>query len=118
VRPTTYLKTNVTSVEGEPPGADAADVSATREIAMKYITVWTIRAENMKAAIKRFQEGDPKIPGVKMTRFHELGTGHGFSLIESDDPVAVAKLGTAWSDLVDQKTVAVIEDAQVATYLK
>jgi hypothetical protein len=105
-------------VEGEPPGADAADVSATREITMKYITVWTIRAENMKAAIKRFQEGDPKIPGVKMTRFHELGTGHGFSLIESDDPVAVAKLGTAWSDLVDQKTVAVIEDAQVATYLK
>jgi hypothetical protein len=105
-------------VDGEPPGADAADVSAAREKTMKYITVWTIRPENMKAAIKRFQEGEPKIPGVKMTRFHELGTGRGFSLVESDDPVAVARLGNAWSDLVDQKTVAVIEDAQVVASLK
>lgn len=85
---------------------------------MKYITVWSIRPENMKAVVKRFQEGDPKIPGVKMTRFHEMGTGRGFSLVESDDPVAVSKLALAWADLVDQKTIAVVGDAEVAAALK
>jgi len=84
---------------------------------MKYITVWSIRPENMKAAIKRFKEAEPKIPGVKMTRFHEMGTGRGFSITESDDPVAVAKFALAWADLVDQKTVAVVDDAEVAKAL-
>jgi len=84
---------------------------------MKYMTVWTIRPENMKAAIKRFKQADPKVKGVKVTRFHELGTGRGFTLVESDDPVAVSKLAAAWSDLVDQKTVAVVEDAEAAAAL-
>jgi hypothetical protein len=84
---------------------------------MKYMTVWSIRPENMTAVIKRFKEADPKIPGVKMTRFHEMGTGRGFSITESDDPVAVARFAMAWSDLVDQKTVAVVEDADIAKAL-
>ena len=85
---------------------------------MKYITVWSIRPENMKAVIKRFQEGDPKIPGVKMSRFHAMGTGRGLSLVESDDPVAVSRLANAWSDLVDQKTVAVVSDEEIAAALR
>jgi hypothetical protein len=85
---------------------------------MKYITTWTIRPENFAAVVKRFKEADPKIPGVKMTRFHEMGTGRGFSLTESDDPVAVAKMASAWADLVDQKTVAVLGDADIAAALK
>jgi Protein of unknown function (DUF3303) len=85
---------------------------------MKYITLWNIRPENMKAVIKRFQEDDPKIQGVKMTRFHAMGTGRGFSLVESDDPVAVSRLASAWSDLVDQKTVAVVGDEEIAAALK
>jgi len=85
---------------------------------MKYITTWSIRPEHMKAVIKRFQEADTKIPGVTMTRFHAMGTGRGFSLVESDDPVAVARLASAWSDLVDQQTVAVVGDAEIAAALK
>jgi hypothetical protein len=85
---------------------------------MKYITVWSIRPENMKAVIKRLQEGDPKTPGVKMTRFHAMGTGRGFSLVESDDPVAVSRLASAWSDLVDQTTVAVVGDEEIAAALR
>jgi hypothetical protein len=85
---------------------------------MKYITVWSIRPENMKAVIKRFQESDPKIPGVKMTRFHAMGTGRGFSLVESDDPVAISRLASAWSDLVDQETVAVVGDEEIAAALR
>jgi hypothetical protein len=52
-----------------------------------------------------------------MTRFHEMGTGRGFSIVESDDPIAVAKMALAWADLVDQKTVAVVEDADIAKAL-
>ena len=85
---------------------------------MKYITVWSIQPENMKAVIKRLQEGDPKTPGVKMTRFHAMGTGRGFSLVESDDPVAVSRLASAWSDLVDQTTVAVVGDEEIAAALR
>jgi len=84
---------------------------------VKYVTTWTIRAENYNAVIKRFKEADPKFPGVKMTRFHEMGTGRGFSIVESDDPIAVAKMALAWADLVDQKTVAVVEDADIAKAL-
>jgi hypothetical protein len=85
---------------------------------MKYMTIWSIRPENMQAVIKRFKEADPKVAGVKVTRFHEMGTGRGFTLTESDDPVAVAKFALAWSDLVEQETVAVVDDAQVAEALK
>ena len=85
---------------------------------MKYITTWSIKPENMKAVIKRFQEADTKIPGVTMTRFHAMGTGRGFSLVESDDPVAVSRLASFWSDLVDQQTVAVVGDAEIAAALK
>jgi hypothetical protein len=53
-----------------------------------------------------------------MTRFHEMGTGRGFSLVESDDPVAVSRMALAWADLVDQKTVAVLSDAEIAAALK
>ena len=35
-----------------------------------------------------------------------------------DDPVAVSKLAVAWADLVDQRTVAVVEDAQIAAALQ
>jgi len=87
-------------------------------VAKKCLTVWRIRPENMKAAIKRFQEADPQIPGVKLTRFHVMGTGRGFSLTESSDPVAVSRLASAWSDLVEQETVAVVEDAETAAALE
>ena len=62
---------------------------------MKYITTWSIKPENMKAVIKRFQDADTKIPGVTMTRFHAMGTGRGFST-----------------------TVAVVGDAEIAAALK
>ena len=55
---------------------------------MKYMVTFHIRPENIKAAIKRFMDGEP------------------------------SRLAVAWSDLVDQKTVAVVEDAQIAEALR
>ena len=86
---------------------------------MKYMNVWSIRPENSEATIKRFKEADPTVPGVKVIgRWHEMSTGHGFTLLESDDPVAVAKLTRAWGDVVEQKIVPVIDDAQAAAALQ
>jgi hypothetical protein len=86
---------------------------------MKYISVWTIRPENMKAARERFLKGDVQIPGFKLvTRWHSTGDGWGVNLIETDDPVALAKYGNYWNDLIDIKTAPAVDDAQAAAALK
>lgn len=85
---------------------------------MKYMTVWTIRPENMKASIKRFLEESPQTPGVKIiSRMHVLGSGTGFTLWESDDPLAATKEGLAWSDLIDLEVHPVVDDATIAKAL-
>jgi len=85
---------------------------------MRYMTAWTIRPENMKACIKRFMEENPQTPGVKIiSRMHVLGAGMGFTLWESDDPLAAAKEGLLWSDLIDLKVYPVVDDATIAKAL-
>jgi len=85
---------------------------------MKYMTTWTIRPENMKATINRFMTDNPQTPGAKIiARWHVLGTGMGFTLWESDDPLAAAKEGLSWSDLVDLKVYPVVDDATIAKAL-
>ena len=86
---------------------------------MKYMITFTIRAENAKAAIQRFKEtgGSPPAGVTLVGRWHEMGTGRGFALLESDDPVAVSKMLVGWSDLTDQTTVPVVDDAQIAAAL-
>lgn len=85
---------------------------------MKYLTAWTIRPENMKAVIERFLEDNPQTSGVKfLYRMHVLGTGMGFTLWETDDPLAASKEALAWSDLVDLKVYPVVDDATIAKAL-
>ena len=85
---------------------------------MKYMTAWTIRPEHMKACIKRFTEENPQTQGVKIiSRMHVLGTGMGFTLWESDDPLAASREGLQWSDLIDLKVYPVVDDATIAKAL-
>jgi hypothetical protein len=86
---------------------------------MKYMTVWSIAPENIKASIKRFKEADPKPgSGVKLlNRWHEVGTGKGYALFEVDDYVELSRFLFAWADLVDQKVVPVVEDEEIAKAL-
>jgi hypothetical protein len=46
-----------------------------------------------------------------------MATGKGYELFETDDPVALSKYLNAWSDLVDQKVVPVVDDDEVAKAL-
>ncbi|MFH1764494.1 MAG: DUF3303 family protein [Gemmatimonadota bacterium] len=86
---------------------------------MKYITKWSIKEENFAAAVERFATNPPKLPeGVTMHgRWHQMGSGDGFSLIESDDPIALSRYVLAWADLVDQEVFAVLDDSEIAQAL-
>ncbi len=83
---------------------------------MKYVIVFSIAPENIKAAKERFKEPEP-LDGIKQTRWHELGTAKGFTFIETDDVIALSKLMVYWSDLVDLKIVQVIGDEEMGEAL-
>ena len=86
---------------------------------MKYMCVWSIPPETHEAVVKRFKEqskkGGYKPPaGVKLLgRWHELGTGKGYSLYEADDPVALSKALLPGSTVADQKVVPVVDDEEI-----
>lgn len=86
---------------------------------MKFMAVWSITPEQLPAVVKRFQQADPQPdPGAKLLgRWHEMGTGKGFTLLEATDPVALSKYQLAWADLVDIKIVPVVEDEEIAKAL-
>ncbi len=81
----------------------------------KLMCVWSVAPENWKAAARRLQESAPKPgPGVRIIgRWHEVGTGKGYTLLEADDMVALSRLTAQWSDLVDQKLVPVVDDEEM-----
>ena len=86
---------------------------------MKYMVTFSIRPENFKAALARFQAGGAAPPaGIKLLgRWHEMGTGTGFAVLEVEDPVALTGFLMGWSDLLDQKVVPVVEDGALAANL-
>lgn len=86
---------------------------------MLYMARWSIREDNFAAALERFSQNPPELPaGVSMLgRWHEMGTGDGFALFESSDPVAVSRYILAWADLVDQKVYPVVDDEAIAAAL-
>jgi hypothetical protein len=85
---------------------------------MKYMKEWYIRPENIKAVIKRFQEGTEPMDGItQLGRWTIPGIGKGYVLYETDDPIALAKLNLYWSDLTDDKLVPVIDDEEAAKSL-
>jgi len=86
-----------------------------REKTVKYMVVWSIDENNFKETIERWATDNPQPPeGVTMIgRWHEMGTGDGFALFETDDPTSLASYIMVWADLVDQQIVPVIEDDDV-----
>lgn len=81
----------------------------------KYMITWCISPQHYAAALDRFeQHGAPTPPGVQLLgRWHEPGSARGFILVEADSPAAVAKHLMGWNDIVEHRTVPVIEDEEV-----
>ena len=86
---------------------------------MKYMTTFSIPSQNSKAAIDRFMSNAVPWPeGLTLLgRWHSLGNGHGFVLVETNDPVLLTKYNVAWGDLLELETVPVINDEEIASAL-
>lgn len=85
---------------------------------MKFMAEWYIKPEHFPAVLERFKEGTEPTDGFKsLGRYHQVGTGRGFRLIETDDPVSITKNNLYWADLIEIKVVPVVEDDQIAKAL-
>jgi len=86
---------------------------------MHFITIWTFRPEQRDNVIERFREtGGPPPEGVNMlARWHDVASGRGFAISETDDPVAIAKWCREWSDLMTFEIIPVVNDEQLVTVL-
>ncbi len=86
---------------------------------MKFMVVWSIKPEHYSEALARFKESNPQPKkGIKLLgRWHEMGTGDGFSLFDVDDPIVLTQFLMSWADLVDQKIVPVVEEEDIVKAL-
>ena len=85
---------------------------------MKYMLVWSMTPENRQAVIKRFKEDSEPTDGIRqLGRWHTVGTGGGFRLIETDDPVAMQKTILYWADLMEIKVLLVLDDEETGKAL-
>ncbi len=82
---------------------------------MIYMTLYTFRPENRAAAVARFvATGGAPPAGVKLlSRWHDVGQCRGYSICESDDPVAMALWSYRWNDLMTIEVFPVINDEQL-----
>lgn len=86
---------------------------------MLYLSIYRFPPENRKAVIARFMEtgGKPQ-PGVKLLgRWNDVAGGRGFTVTESDDPVAASKYIQEWSDLMSFEVIPVLTDEQMVKVL-
>lgn len=81
----------------------------------KYMITWYLQPGQYSRAFDRFEEtGARPPPGVTLLgRWHEPGSQRGYILVESEDPARVAEHVMKFNDLVEHRTVPVIEDGEV-----
>jgi hypothetical protein len=86
---------------------------------MKFMTTWSAKPGAFPEAVRRFLAGQGA-PGEGVTllgRWHAADFTGGFSLFETSDPAALYASASQWADLLDLKSVLVIEDADAAPVL-
>ena len=86
---------------------------------MQFMATWRIKPEHVSQSVERFKETGAMPPaGVKMIgRWHDVAGGHGFTLAETDDPVAISSWCMRWADLLDFEIAPVVTDEQLAKAL-
>jgi len=86
---------------------------------MKFMTTWSARPGTLREAVSRFLAGrGAPGEGVKLLgRWHSTDLSVGYSLFESDDPAALYKSAAPWADIMDLKSVLVIEDDEAGPAL-
>lgn len=81
---------------------------------MKYMVTWSISPEHVPAVLERWRTENPQ-PGEGckiLERWHVMGNGTGFTLVEVTDPAALARITLTWADLAVQEIVPVLDEAE------
>ena len=86
---------------------------------MKFMLTWRVHPEKRQAAFAAFSqmtpEDDLKDMGsnIKLIgRWHDLSDFSGVAICESDDPQALASWALNWNNVLDLKTIVVLDDAE------
>lgn len=81
---------------------------------MKYMVTWSIPPENLHAVLERWRNENPQPgEGAKIVeRWHIMGTGQGFTLMEVTDQAAMARYNMTWADLVELEMVPVLDEQE------
>ena len=92
--------------------SDADSRGCRRKGIMKVMTTWSIRPGHFRSAVQRFLAGDaaPRPGNTLLGRWHSVDLSVGYSLYETDNPAAVFEGAARWTELLDIKTVIVVED--------
>ena len=84
---------------------------------MKFMVSWRIHPDKRQAAFNAFSqmtaEDDKKDMGSKIKligRWHDLSEFTGVAICESDDAQALAGWALNWNNVLDVKTVLVLDD--------
>ena len=86
---------------------------------MKVMSTWSLKPGAIREAVGRFLAGEAT-PGEGVTmlgRWHSVDLSVGYSLYEIDDPAALHRFAAPWAELLDLKTVLVIEDSEAGPNL-
>ena len=86
---------------------------------MKFMTTWSAKPGTLREAVGRFLagKGTPAAGVTLLGRWQSADFSGGFSLFESDNPVAIFETAAVWADLLDLKTTLVVEDADAGPVL-
>ncbi|HEY6488452.1 MAG: DUF3303 family protein [Terracidiphilus sp.] len=86
---------------------------------MKVMSTYSIRPGCVKEAVSQFLAGEANPPaGVKIIgRWHKTDSSGGYTLMESDSPVAMFEFAASWSEVLETHSTIVIEDAEAGAVL-
>ena len=86
---------------------------------MKFMLTWRVHPEKRQAAFTAFAQMTPQDDqkdigsNIKLIgRWHDLSEFTGVAICESDDPQAVASWALNWNNVLDLKTVVVLDDEE------
>lgn len=89
---------------------------------MKFMVTFKFNpeAKDRDEAIARFKKtgGQPPDGAKLLGRWTAADFSGGFDLVESDDAKALAQFALMWSDLMELRTVPVVEDAELGKVLE
>lgn len=86
---------------------------------MKYITTWAAFPGATRECVEKFLAGEaaPQEGVTLLGRWHKIDCSGGYSLYETDNPVALYAGAGRWADLMELTTVPVLDDTEAGPVL-